>query len=439
MDKIGLDGDYKHITRNFNGYKLPYNSYSKTPIKLIPNDILLNLPVADDIDTIVEEMTTFNSNLRGMINRDIGDIWHETTKSERKSVLLKELKSNKEFFVETLKTLKEHKFEHYDLQKDYEGLYKWLENSQDFIKVELSKETKNCLDNFESLSFSVTALINHFRDTIENKEIWRTFWTKYGSEYRHVRVFYSQMLFFTVCNSWLTSQDSNIKINLKYSVKHINLEFTISGKNRFVIHIKHANNTSLEKGYKAMLEVCRDINDEKHIYLIMNFKDEPAKQLKEVRVIENPICKIFEIDVTRRELGEPDNLLELPNFELYENEFQLEGSFLEFEDMEFDYTANIEEKRKGGKARHRDTTIIKTKIVKVMFLHKKQENESSKVSEIANSIITELNSLDGHNDNSGKVQRFMSKYIISHYQHIQISIDYFQKHNDGGQISEWCY
>lgn len=53
--------------------------------------------------------------------------------------MLKELKTNKEFFVETLKALKEYKFAHYDLKKDYEWLYKWLENSQDFINVELSK------------------------------------------------------------------------------------------------------------------------------------------------------------------------------------------------------------------------------------------------------------------------------------------------------------
>ena len=358
MAKIGLKGNCHYSTKNFRSYSLPRNPFSNIPIKLIPSDILLNLPVADNIDSLVEEMTTYNARLRDLVSRDIGLIWIEMTKAERKSTLLKELKTNKEFFVETLKALKEYKFEHYDLETDYEGLYKWLENSQDFIKVELAKETRHCPDNLESLSFAVTAIIHHFRDTIENKEIWRTFWTKYRSEYRHVRVYYSQMLFFTVCNAWLASQDSNIKMNLKYNAKHIDLEFAISGKYRIVIHVKHANNTSLEKSYKAILETCRDLNNEKHLYVIMNFKEEPASQLKEIRIIENPICKIFEVDVTKRDVEKDDSLFDLPEL----NEDESINSFLEFEDMEFTDSRYTEEKRKGGESSYQAYKPLKDKV-----------------------------------------------------------------------------
>jgi len=428
MAQIGLEGDCSHETKNYNKLRLFSNPYSKMPIKLIPNDILLNLPVADDIDTIVEEMTTFNSNLRGMINRDIGDIWHETTKSERKSALLKELKTNKEFFVETLKALKEYKFEHYDLTTDYAGLYKWLENSQDFINVELAKETKNCPDSLDSLSFAVTAIIHHFRDTIENKEVWRTFWTEYGSEYRHVRVYYSQMLFFTVCNAWLASQDSNIKINIKYSTKNIELEFSISGKHRLIIHVKHANNTVLKKSYEKTLENCRGLNDERHIYLIMNFKDEPTSQLNDIKIIANPLCKIFEVDVTKRDAEQEDNLSEQGSLDL---------GFVKFEGVEFANTTDMQSQ--GGKARHSDTTIIKTEVIKPMFLHRRQSSENAKVSDISNGIIKDLNSLDGHNDNSKKMQSFMGKYSINDYQNIEKTIEYLKQNNDGGQIGTWCY
>ncbi len=428
MAKIGLKGDYRHSTRNFNSYKLLFNPYSKTPIKLIPSDILLSLPVADDIDTLVEEMSAHNARLRAFVNRDIGNIWLEMTKADRKSKLLKELKTNKEFFVETLKALKEYKFEHYDLETDYKGLYKWLENSQDFINVELSKEVRNCPDNLEALSFAVTAIINHFRDTIENKEIWRTFWTEHGSEYRHVRVFYSQMLFFTVGNTWLSSQASNIKIDLKYGTKNIDLEFSVSGKHRLIIHIKHANNTVLKKSYEKILEKCRGLNNEKHIYLIMNFKEELASQLKDIKIIENPLCKIFEVDVTKRDAAQTDCLSEQESLDL---------GFIEFEGVEFSNTTDMQSQ--GGKARHSDTTIIKAEVIKPMFLHRKQANENAKVSEISGSIIKELNSLYGHNDNSQKVQNFMNKYAISDYQHIQTTIAYLKKNNDGGQIGNWCY
>jgi hypothetical protein len=68
-----------------------------------------------------------------------------------------------------------------------------------------------------------------------------------------------------------------------------------------VLHIKHANNTSLTKGYTNALEKYRYLDNEKHAFLVMNFEENHAAQLRAIRVIENPICRIFEIDVTKRE------------------------------------------------------------------------------------------------------------------------------------------
>ncbi|MBN8827128.1 MAG: hypothetical protein J0H68_00275 [Sphingobacteriia bacterium] len=356
MNKLGLEGNCRHSTRNHNTYKLLLNPFSKKPIKLIPYDILLNLPVADNIDSLIEEMTSHNTRLRDLVNRDIGCIWLDTTKAQRKAILLKEIKNNREFFIETLKALKEYKFEHYDLETDYEGLYKWLEDSQDFINFELAKEIKNCPDNLNSLDFAITAIIKHFKDTIENKEVWRTFWTKCNLEYKHVRVYYSQMLFFTVCNSWLTSQDSNININLIHSTKNIDLEFSVSDKHRLIVHIKHANNPTLKTSYEKILETFRGSDNEKHIYLIMNFKEEPANQLKEVKIIENPICKIFEVNVTNRNNTKENDLCAFPDFD---------WGFPEFEDINFTDDRYIKEKRKGGENSYQAYKPLRDKVTEL--------------------------------------------------------------------------
>lgn len=302
---------------------------------------------------MVYELAEHNERLRHVVNRDIGYIWLETTKEARKEAPLKELKTNKLFFIETLNALKDYSFEHYDLEKDYEGLYKWLENSQHFINLELSKETKECPDSLDSLTLAITSIIHHFKDLIENKDVWRTFWTRHQSEYRHVRVYYSQMLFFTVCNTWLTSQNSNITIRLLRDEKQLNLEFSISNENRFVLHIKHANNPSLVKGYTALLEKYRHLNNEKHVCLMMNFEDAQANQLREIKIIENPRCKIFEIDVTNRGEEKAEDLFELPDDNL---------DFTQFENMLFKDTRYLAEKRKGGESSHKDHQAIKAQV-----------------------------------------------------------------------------
>ena len=300
MAQIGLQGTVSHETKNHHLYRLLQNPFSKYPIKLLPKDILSNLPVADKVGSVVHELAEHNERLRNIVNKDIAHIWLETTKSAQKEVLLKELKTNKSFFIETLKALKDYSFEHYDLEKDYEGLYKWLANSEHFINLELSKETKDCPDNTDSLLFAVTSIIHHFKDLIENKDIWRLFWTKHRAAYRHVREYYSQMIFFTVCNTWLTSQNSNISLLPLRDEGPIRLKFSISGDHCLVLHIKHANNVSLTKGYTDILEKYRDLANQKHVFMIMNFEEKETTQLKAIRIIENPICKISEIDVTKR-------------------------------------------------------------------------------------------------------------------------------------------
>lgn len=236
------------------------------------------------------------------------------------------------------------------------------------------------------------------------------------------------MLFFTVCNAWLTSQDSNVIINLKHSAKNIDLEFTISGKYKLLVHIKHANNTRFDKAYKDILEKYRNLTDTWNYYLLMNFKTEKANQLKEIKVIENPICKIFEIDVTQKEIKKPDPCLE-------EVEFNLDDSILEFENMKFD---SIQKRKDGGNKRHENTTIIKTEIIKPMFLYRRNANAHAKVSEISDAIIKELNGLQG-GKTSEKVQNFLEKYSINSDIAIQKAINYIKKNDDGGQITTWCY
>ena len=368
MAKIGLKGNYRHMTKNNKSYHLLLNPYSKRPIKLVPLDILLKLPIADDVDNVVEALATRNERLRDIVNRDIGDIWFQTTKARRKEALLKELKTNKEFFIETLKVFKKYNIKHYDLEKDPDGVYRWLENSQEFVDFELTKEAKNCPDDLDSLMFAVTSIIQHFKDTIENKKMWRTFWTRHDTEYCHVKGYYSHMLFYTVCRAWLVSQDSNIIINFKQQDKRLILEFTISGKDRLILHITHANSTSLVKGYKGILEKYRQVSNEKHCCLIMNFKVAVSKQLQEIRIIQNPICEIFEIDVTIKDLEQDGYSINLPNDEL---------GFLMFEDIEFEDSHYTREKRKGGESSYQQYKPMRDKVAVLCKEELTQKNYTS--------------------------------------------------------------
>ncbi len=341
MTKLGIKGNVEYVTKNHHRYWLLKNPFSKHPIKLLPRDILSNLPMADCVGSIIHDLAEHNARLRDIVNKDIAYIWFETTKAERKEMLLSELKTNKSFFIETLNALKEYDFEHYDLEKDSEGLYKWLTDSKYFTDFELPKETRICADNIDALLFSVTGIVAHFKELIENNGVWQIFWASYQAEYRHVREYYSQMIFYAVCSTWLTAQESNIKIILLQDKGPIRLKFTVSGNCSLVLHIKHANNTSLFKGYMDALEKCRALDDEKYVFLIMNFEEKYAEQFKQIKAIENPICSVFDIELYQR---------------------SREVSLIDFIDLGFEDKRYIAEKRKRGESSHKDHQAVKAQV-----------------------------------------------------------------------------
>lgn len=351
MTQIRLQGHMSHNSTKDICYSLLQNPFSKSPIKLLPKDILSNLPIADDVGSVVHELTAYNERLRGIVNRDIAYIWLETTKSAQKELLLKELKTNKSFFIETLKALKEYGVEHYDLEKDHEGLYKWLADSEHLSNFKLPQAAQACSDDLEALGLVVTSIIHHFKNLIEEKDIWRLFWTRYTAMSGHVREYYSQMIFFTVCSTWLTSQNSNITLDILRDAGSIKLRFSIANDRCLVLHVKHANNPSLAKIYTDILEKYRYLDNEKHVYMVMNFEAKPSTQLKEIRVIENPICKILEIDTVWRE--QTKDTSEISN---------AQGEFIEFEDLDFEGAGYREEKRKGGRHSYQRHKPLKNQV-----------------------------------------------------------------------------
>ncbi|HSQ98132.1 MAG TPA: hypothetical protein VLL98_05470 [Rickettsiales bacterium] len=372
MQKIGVKGNCKHKTLSQKEYNLILNPYSKCVIKFIPKDILSELPLADNIGNWLENVCNTNSHLRCVVNESIGNIFYKTTKESRKKTLLEEIKTNRKLFLEVLKVLREYSLEHYDLDKDSIGLYRWLEDSETFFKTELTKETINCDDNIEFLSLAIENIINHFGQVIYDKTLWKMFWTKCSSNFKHVLENYSQMLFYTVCNAWLTSQNSNIQLFLETDTetKQLYFRFCISEKNQIIVQVKHSNNhQGLEVCYERQLETHKNSSNSKCLYVVMNFDDEKdSKSLKKIKLIENPCCKIIEIDVAQKD----EKQMDLFKVVEYENSNWIED------------TKYKEEKSKGGKNSYQRYKPLKNKVEELCKeeLNKNNYESALKLSEI---------------------------------------------------------
>ncbi|MCE3255718.1 MAG: hypothetical protein K0R25_1212 [Rickettsiaceae bacterium] len=407
MKKINLVGYHPYKTKSGNIYLLPYNSFSKCPVKLLPLDILSELPLADNFDIWLVDIADRNSELRDSVSLLIGKIWFEATKAEKKEMLLNEIKTNKSFFIEILKILREYSFEHYDIEKDYQGLYRWLENSEQFINLANIKLKNVPQESQESLLSVVEEIVRNFQNLIEKNELWRMFWTKHKSKPRHVRELYSQMLFFMMAKSWLSSNTMDIELikDTNQEVKQLEFNFIIKNKFSVTVLVKHSNNAQLENGYKK--QATLGLKGVKALFVVMNFHEDKSDQFISIIQNQEDYCKIIEIDVINREDNEKDkdglsqlesdwNLGDLKDWDL-------------FEEVPWD-NDYIEEKRKGGQNSYQKYKPLKQKVEELC----KEELES------------------GFYKSASNLCEVISHRIESDYPELLENFEPYQVHSDDG-------
>lgn len=462
MKKIDFTGKtIKHQRENGEIYHLPYNPYSKCSLKLLPEDILMSLPVANNVANWTLHAIDENSRLRDRINKDLGSNWEKETKKYKREKIIDKIKTDKEFFLEIIRALRDSNIEHYDLEKDSEGLYRWLLDSEKFIKLQSFEKTAKCEDSLEAIAFEIQVIINHFQDLIENKELYKMFWSQIGSRFINVREHYSKMLFYVICDSWLKPKDSNIKV---YQDSSRDLKFTISNKFNVFLNIKHASNNHLETAYKDQLEFYQDNQNSKGFFMVLNFKEEKNKQFKNVKLIQKAVCKVIEIDTQRQELIEKQTIKERvgQDFINYDNELikldfedvkiepfeeikldaidfdvKFQDLDLDFKYIEFEEMPKIIDNSKyiaGAKKKNKDTDLIKIDIIKTMFLFIQEDGikkgKKFNISEISKKIRTQLS--DWSKDKLMQIYQFQDKTILDK------AIKYC-KEKAGGEIDNWCY
>jgi hypothetical protein len=411
MGKIGLTGDFKYVAESGVVYFLPTNIYSHCPVKLLPKDILSDLPIADNFEDWVLNVSQVNENLRKRVNKDLGEAWKDLTKEERKKSLLEKIKTDRDFFLEVVRAVKEASLGHYDIDEDSKGLYKWLKDSKYLIKLSTLNVNQNFEETPEAFALEVKRMIIHFQNLIEESAN-GLFWGKSGEKLVHAHEFYSQMVFNMVCEYFLSLVSSKIEITriIDEKSKEVVSEFAFKNFKIFV-YLKHSDNKSLENSYKSKLQFLEEAFGMKGFFVVLNFSEKEANQIKEIKSKEKPLCEIVQIEgmITK----------EIPAI-------QVEGN------IEGKYT---EEKRKGGVKRHQNTNLIKENIIKKVFEIKMKASKTQKVSVISSKIINELHTLKTEK----ACKDFANKYSISNVEDVNLAFQYITKHIDGGQISEWCY
>jgi hypothetical protein len=237
----------------------------RTPIILVPVDVLRDLPIARDWDEIADAAFK-NDVIRNRVNQHIGHIWAAKTKRDKEK-LRSQVLSCKEAFQTMLDSIHNVPLRAYDVDNDPDGLIKWSyvakRYAQDF-PLDLSSFKK--LTNLEAVYNLVSLIIEKYRQLIEhnglNKELY-----KENGQPRHEST--SQRLFFAVAFCYCEANDVDISPEVDSGTGQVDFKFSIGFEARVLVEVKLSTNSKLVHGYETQLEIYKQAEQTMRAYYLV--------------------------------------------------------------------------------------------------------------------------------------------------------------------------
>lgn len=225
------------------------------PLILVPSDIVRQLPVAADWDS-VRAAARASGDFRRDLNNFVGEIWAAKTAEKKRAVKNAALRS-KEAFQELLDLLKSAADEPYDINGDVAGeLYPSdLERLlSDSFPLDLSRYQKGKL-SLDQVDQVVIAIIEHFTSLIEDNGIWRELWLDDLTTDRLEKAI--QRIFFVAASAFCKSNNLDLTPESDAGAGPVDFKVSQGSDAKVLVEIKRSRNPHLIHGYKTQLETYK--------------------------------------------------------------------------------------------------------------------------------------------------------------------------------------
>lgn len=239
---------------------------SNTPIILLPQDILRELPIAKDWDS-VGQAARENEQLRKRVNEQIGEIWVSSVQKDK--VMIKEkVLANKEAFLSLLASLQTAERKPYDFLLDKKGEFVWI----GFLDVNNLSNYPLSLKLGQSPSVDevfdvVKQIIDQFALLVEYKGLWKELWA--GKKRRPEKS--AQRLFFAIADTYCKANGIDLTPEADSGNGPVDFKFSFGYEARLLVEIKLSSNPNIVTGYTKQLEVYkRAESTTRGIYLIID-------------------------------------------------------------------------------------------------------------------------------------------------------------------------
>lgn len=237
-------------------YQLPPNPLNpKEPLLLVPKDIVRDLPIAADWDSI-SQVAQETTDIKDRVSSQIGEIWRAKTRKDKDDTLKRALQSKSSFDL-LLELIHAAADEPYDLKNDHRGeiypaeLRRRIAQEEPLALVAYSKRVLT-LDEAHEV---VSKIIDQFKNLIEKRGLWKELWNEKVTRARLEKAM--QRLFYAVAVAYCEANDLDISPESDAGCGPVDFKMSSGAKIKVLAELKRSTNPKLVSGYTNQLGAYR--------------------------------------------------------------------------------------------------------------------------------------------------------------------------------------
>lgn len=245
---------------------LPFNPDTKTPIILVPRQILRDLPVAESFADIFW-ITEHNESLRKELNRLIVGSLHSLTSAEKKVRVKETFIQHPDVLAQVIRAYEASGADFYDFHDDPAGETIWYRISKTLPTTAELPLTLSLKPTLEDVFQVAEKICLHFQKLVEDHQLCRLLYDK-NRHRKHESA--AQLLFFGVASAYCEANDLDLSPESDGGRGPVDFKVSSGFNGKVLVEIKLTSNLQLAHGFEKQLPIYQTAESaQRGIYLVI--------------------------------------------------------------------------------------------------------------------------------------------------------------------------
>jgi hypothetical protein len=253
-DECGIPMELQQVSRDIPEAYLPINPLTKTPLILVPKQVLNDLPVAERYSDI-ERIASRNASIRAELNRMIGGAWSKVSTSEKKDIIKRTCIQHPEILREILDEYRKAQPNFYDFGTDPSGEVVWYSTAKRIVQTEKLDLKLSAQPTVEEVEGVVSTICEQFKHLIEDGQLCDLLYDTNGGR-KHESA--AQKLFYGIAHQYCKANNLDLSPEANSGRGPVDFKVSRGFDAKVLVELKLTSNPQLFHGFEKQLQAYQE-------------------------------------------------------------------------------------------------------------------------------------------------------------------------------------